>query len=77
MTNQTISIVLPGLLIVLAGALAVWALTRRFRKELGLRGGEREKTTDTTFIISAFHEVTKQLKEKEKERQSSQSSMMQ
>ena len=28
---------------------------------------EREKTTDTSFIINAFQDVTKQLKEKEKE----------
>jgi len=67
MTNQILSIVLPGLLIVIAGVLAVWRLTRRFRRELGMQGEEREKKTETTFIISAFHEVTKQLKEKEKQ----------
>jgi PAS domain S-box-containing protein len=67
MTNQILSIVLPGLLIVIAGVLAVWGLTRRFRRELGVKGEEREKKTETTFIISAFHEVTKQLKEKEKQ----------
>ncbi len=67
MTNQLLSIVLPGLLIVIAGVLAVWSLTRRFRRDLGMQGEEREKTTETTFIISAFHEVTKQLKEKEKQ----------
>ncbi len=58
---------LPGLLIVLAAVLVLWSLTRRFRRELGMQEEEREKATDTTFIISAFQEVTKQLKEKEKE----------
>ncbi len=59
--------VLPGLLIIITGVLVVWGLTRRFRRELGMRSEEREKKTETTFIISAFHEVTKQLKEKEKQ----------
>ncbi len=67
MTNEMISIVLPGLFIILTGVLVVWSLTRRFRKEMGVKGEEREKPTDATFIISAFHEVTKQLKEKEKQ----------
>jgi PAS domain S-box-containing protein len=67
MTNQILSIVLPGLLIVIAGVLAVWGLTRLFRRELGMQGEEHGKKTETTFIISAFHEVTKQLKEKEKQ----------
>lgn len=67
MTNQTLFILLPGALIVLAAALIVWGLTRRFRREIGVQDAEREKPTDTTFIISAFHEVTKQLKEKEKQ----------
>jgi PAS domain S-box-containing protein len=67
MTSQTLFILLPGALIVLAAALIVWGLTRRFRRELGVQNAEREKTTDTTFIISAFHEVTKQLKEKERQ----------
>ncbi len=67
MTSHLLFIVLPGLLIILAGTLVVWALTRRFRRELGMQAKEREKTTDTTFVISAFHEVTKQLKEKEKQ----------
>ncbi len=67
MTSQPFFFFLPGLLIVLAAVLALWSLTRRFRRELGMLEKEREKSTDTTFIISAFQEVTKQLKEKEKE----------
>ncbi len=67
MTQQTVSILLPGLIIIIAGGLVVWGLTRRFRKELGVKGEEREKPTDMSFIISAFHDVTKQLKEKEKQ----------
>ncbi len=67
MTHQTIFIVLPGLIIILAVAVLVWGLIRRFRKELGVRNEEREKPTDMSFIIGAFHEVTKQLKEKEKQ----------
>ncbi|HXX64228.1 MAG TPA: ATP-binding protein, partial [Bacteroidota bacterium] len=36
-------------------------------RDLGLHQQQREKPTDTSFIINAFHDVTKQLKEKEKE----------
>jgi len=67
MSNQTLFIFFSGVLIVLAAAVLLWSIARRFRGELGLRKEEREKDSDTSFIISAFHEVTKQLKEKEKE----------
>jgi PAS domain S-box-containing protein len=67
MTSQAFSIFLPGIIILLVASLALWSITRRFRRELGLQKAEREKSTDTSFIISAFHDVTKQLKEKEKE----------
>lgn len=60
---------LIGTLIVLAGAAVVWGTARRYRRELGLEKEEREKTQKTAFIISAFHELTKQLKDKEKELQ--------
>jgi PAS domain S-box-containing protein len=61
--------ILIGMLIVLSGGLMLWAAARRYRKELGLEKESREKAQETGFIISAFHEVTKQLKEKEKELQ--------
>jgi PAS domain S-box-containing protein len=67
MTMQSILILLLGFFIVLAGAALLWRFVHRYRHELGLRKKESEKTTETAFIINAFHEVTKQLKEKEKE----------
>jgi PAS domain S-box-containing protein len=67
MTIQSFSILLLGVLIVFVGAALLWSIARRYRRELGIREGERDKTTETAFIIDAFHEVTKQLKEKEKE----------
>jgi nitrogen fixation/metabolism regulation signal transduction histidine kinase len=67
MTSQTFFILLPGVMIVAMGSIIIWGITRRYRRELGMQNVEREKTTDTSFIINAFQEVTKQLKEKEKE----------
>ena len=67
MTIQSFSILLLGVLIVIAGAALLWSVARRYRRELGIRKEESEKATETAFIINAFHEVTKQLKEKEKE----------
>jgi two-component system, NtrC family, sensor histidine kinase AtoS len=69
MTMHPFSIVVLGLLIVLFGSALLWSMARRYRRELGFHKEEREKTPDTAFIINAFHEVTKQLKEKEKELQ--------
>ena len=42
-------------------------MARRYRQDLGLEKEDREKTRRRGFIINAFHDVTKQLKEKEKE----------
>ena len=67
MTTQSFFILLLGVFIVLTGAAFLWSVARRYRRELGILKEEREKTTETAFIINAFHEVTKQLKEKEKE----------
>ena len=67
MTSNSFFILLPGVLIVAIGAIIVWGIARRYRRELGMQSVEREKTTDTSFIINAFQDVTKQLKEKEKE----------
>jgi PAS domain S-box-containing protein len=67
MTMHSFSILLLGILIVITGAALLWSLARRYRRELGIQKEESEKATETAFIINAFHEVTKQLKEKEKE----------
>ncbi len=67
MTIHSFPILLLGVLIVLFGAALLWGTMRRYRRELGVRKEEPEKTQETAFIINAFHEVTKQLKEKEQE----------
>ncbi|MCK9418013.1 MAG: ATP-binding protein [Nitrospirae bacterium] len=67
MTSQPFFILMLGVLIVVIGSMLLWSIARRYRRELGMQNVEREKTTDTSFIINAFQEVTKQLKEKEKE----------
>jgi PAS domain S-box-containing protein len=67
MKSPPVSILLLGVMIVAIGSIIVWAVVRRFRRELGMLTAEREKTTDTSFIINAFQDVTRQLKEKEKE----------
>ncbi len=67
MTSQTFFTILLAFLILLVAGLSLWILMRRFRQDIGLQKEERKKTTDTSFIISAFHDVTPQLKEKEKE----------
>ncbi len=67
MRSSPFFILLLGVTIVAVGSIIVWAFVRRFRRELGMQTVEREKTTDTSFIINAFQEVTRQLKEKEKE----------
>ena len=69
MTMHPFSILVLGFLIVLFGSVLLWGTVRRYRRELGIRKDEREKTPDTAFIINAFYDVTKQLKEKEKELQ--------
>ncbi len=65
--TQPFFILLSGVLIIVIGAIFLWGIARRYRRELGIETEEREKTTNTSFIINAFHDVTKQLKEKEKE----------
>jgi PAS domain S-box-containing protein len=67
MTSPLFFIVLLGVVIVLSGAVIFWVVARRYRRELGMRAEKREKTTDTSFIINAFQEITKQLKESEKD----------
>jgi PAS domain S-box-containing protein len=67
MTGQTVSILVLGTLIVFFGVALLWAVTRRYRRQLGAEKMTEEKATETAFIINTFHEVTKQNKEKEKE----------
>jgi PAS domain S-box-containing protein len=66
MTSPALFILLSGALIII-GAVLVWRVARRFRGELGMGMPDREKSTDTSFIINAFQDVTRQLKEKERE----------
>ena len=67
MTYHTISILVPGMMIFLFGAVLLWFASRRYRSQLGVQKETQEKAGETAFIINAFHEVTKQLKDKEKE----------
>jgi two-component system sensor histidine kinase AtoS len=69
MTLHPLSILVLGFLIVLFGSALLWGMAHRYRRELGIRKEEPGKTPDTAFIINAFHDVTKQLKEKERELQ--------
>jgi len=67
MTIHSIAILMLGALVILIGAALVWGVGRRFRRDLGLHGEKPEKTQEVSFIINAFQDVTRQLKEKEKE----------
>jgi nitrogen fixation/metabolism regulation signal transduction histidine kinase len=66
MTAQPFFILLLSVMIVAVAAIILGGIARRYRRTLGMQT-EREKTSDTSFIINAFQDVTKQLKEKEKE----------
>ncbi len=67
MTASILAIVVPGALVVAVGALVIWGIAQRYRRELGLKPERQEKTQDVSFIINAFQDVTRQLKEKERE----------
>jgi len=67
MTEKILPILFAGVLVVVAGSLVIWGMMRRYRRELGLKQEEQEKTPNVSFIIDAFQDVTRQLKEKEKE----------
>ncbi len=67
MTSHSVALLLLGLLIAAGGGAFAWAMARRYRRELGLQKDAREKKEDVSFIIDAFQDVTRQLKEKEKE----------
>ncbi|MDA8100174.1 MAG: ATP-binding protein [Nitrospiraceae bacterium] len=67
MTERTVALIALGAIVVAAGALIAWGTSRRYRRELGLHQEAQERTPDVSFIISAFQDVTRQLKEKERE----------
>ena len=67
MTASTFSILIPGVVIAVIGIVMVAGIRRKYRRELGLRQEEQDKTQDVSFIIGAFQDVTRQLKDKEKE----------
>ena len=67
MTEKVLPILIPGVLVVAVGSLIFWGMIRRYRRELGLKNEDPEKTQNVSFIIGAFQDVTRQLKEKEKE----------
>ncbi len=58
-----------GMLIVLSGFLLIRTVARRYRRRLGLEKDKRDKSQETAFIINAFHDVNRRLKDKEKELQ--------
>ena len=64
MTASVLPIVVAGALVVAIGALVIWGMAQRYRRELGLKPERQEKTQDVSFIINAFQDVTRQLKEK-------------
>ena len=66
MIENLLPILLPAA-VVAAGLLIILGMIRKYRKELGLSPSEPERTQDVSFIINAFQDVTRQLKEKEKE----------
>jgi two-component system sensor histidine kinase AtoS len=67
MTGHTVLILIFGTLILVIGSALLWVVARRYRRQLGGQKETQEKAGETAFIINAFHEVTKKLKEKEKE----------
>ena len=67
MNAYSLAIVILGLFIAASGGAFVWLTARRYRRELGLKRDPHEKKEDVSFIIDAFQDVTKQLKEKERE----------
>ena len=67
MNEQPLILIVLGFFIILVGGILIGGLVLRYRRQLGLKKEQQEKATETGFIINAFHEVTKQLKDKEKE----------
>jgi two-component system, NtrC family, sensor histidine kinase AtoS len=67
MIEKALPIVILGVLVAAVGAIIILGMMRRYRRELGHKQGEQEQTRNVSFVIGAFQDVTRQLKEKEKE----------
>jgi PAS domain S-box-containing protein len=67
MIEKLFPLIVLAAIVVAAGLLLAWRSASRYRRELGLRQTGQEKTPDVSFVISAFQDVTRQLKEKERE----------
>jgi len=68
MNEKVFPIVLSGVLVLLAaGSFFIWGMMRRYRRDLGQKSEDQEQTRNVSFIIGAFQDVTRQLKEKEQE----------
>lgn len=65
MIERIIPILLAALIVVF-GFMIIVSMVKRYRREIGRDGGQ-EKTPNVSFIINAFQDVTRQLKEKERE----------
>ncbi len=66
---QHFPLLVVGILIIGLGSLLILTIARRYRRDLGLEKEKKDKTQETAFIINAFHDVNRQLKDKEKELQ--------
>lgn len=67
MKTTVLLILFGSMAIIAAGILYLLSAVRKYRRDLGLEPEKHEKTQDMSFIITAFQDVTRQLKEKEKE----------
>jgi len=67
MNDKTILLIVLGILVTAFGLFLSLGAARRYRRELGILKAGQDKTQDVSFIINAFQDVTRQLKEKEKE----------
>jgi len=67
MNDKTILLIVLGILVTAFGLFLSLGAARRYRRELGILKAGQDKTQDVSFIINAFQDVTRQLKEKERE----------
>jgi two-component system sensor histidine kinase AtoS len=67
MIEKALPIVLLGVLVAAIGTIIILGMMRRYRRDLGHNQEEQEQTRNVSFVIGAFQDVTRQLKEKEKE----------
>jgi two-component system sensor histidine kinase AtoS len=67
MIEKALPIVMLGIFVAAVGSIIILGMMRRYRRELGHKQEEQEQTRNVSFIIGAFQDVTRQLKENEKE----------